>query len=83
LWLHYNQSNGCYHTHLHILCDQLSDFNIPLGNNLDVSWEDFCAVEAGNCAPPNLCHIDDWMALKAINIIRVIKKEQFNWSYPT
>lgn len=49
-----NQLSGCYDSNLTNLCTQLSpDFNnnsnISSANNLDASWEDFCATGAGEC----------------------------------
>jgi len=65
-----NNFSGCYAPELKQLCSQLypilnKNQYISDDNNFDATWEDFCATNAGICAPPN-CHIDDWTALKAL-----------------
>jgi len=62
--LHSNQLSGCYSSNLTSWCNY-GNAAISDGNNFDATWEDFCNTGAGAC-PTNVCHVDDWTALKAL-----------------
>jgi len=47
-----NQLSGCYNDSLKILCNQLlvnEHTHVSFGNNLNASWQNFCACSAGIC----------------------------------
>jgi len=67
LRLHDNNLSGCYDNNLFSLCTQLTNSTnqyISDGNNLGVSWEDFCSIGIDACA--DFCQERDYIALRAL-----------------
>jgi len=50
LRLRSNELSGCYDENLMNLCAQLTSGTISNGNNLDATWDAYCATGAGACS---------------------------------
>jgi len=60
-----NNLEGCYQPELLNLCNQLSSYNISVGNNFSATWDDFCNTGVGSCTPIS-CYESDSLNLVAL-----------------
>lgn len=61
-----NNLTGCYHVNLQTFCNISDNNDISDGNSFEATWINFCDFDSGECGPPDICHIEDWTALKAL-----------------